>query len=161
MFFKRIISWLSLLTILVSANPVLAQDASQITVTSYSSSGMGFVGKGHCQWWAGSPLSNQNPHLWAGLFVLFLLGSAALVWKFYRQGPAGGAGQGGKLDMLAVELEVKKKRLVAKINELDRKFSRQEISSDGYDKLCARYKTELDKVERKLKLIEELGERQQ
>ncbi|RJQ38213.1 MAG: hypothetical protein C4550_07030 [Nitrospiraceae bacterium] len=162
MFIRRIISGVSLSTILFSAPPVLAKESSQITIASYSSSGMGFVGKGHCQWWAGSPLSNQNPHVWAGFFILFLLGSATLVWKFYRSRKelAAGSGQGGKLNMLAAELEIRKRRLVEKINELDRKFSSQEISSDGYDKLCARYKAELDKIEKKLKQIKELGEQQ-
>lgn len=138
-------------------------NSSQNTITNISSSGIGFVGKGHCQWWAGSPLGSQNPHIWVVFFILFLLGSAAIAWKFYRSRQALPAGteQATKLDKLAAELLVIKNRLKVKVNELNTKFNGKEISSDEYDKLYTRYKTELDKIERKLKQIEELGEQQQ
>lgn len=141
----------------------LTATAGSLIEQGYSPEKIGFHSAGHLQRWANSPLRDQDPHLWTAFFVLFLLGGFTLAWKFYRgrREFAADAGRGSKLDILAAELEGKKNRLAAKIDELDRKFAIRKINSDEYNKLCDRYKSELDRTDRKLKQIKELGERQQ
>lgn len=158
MFFKRIISGVSLLTILVSATPVLAQDSGQSTIASYGSSGMGFVGKAHCQWWAGSPLGNQNPHVWAGFFGAVLVLAIIIIGKLlrYRMTTSQGSQGNRKIDDYTKHLADKHMRLMAKLKDAKEKMEKGDISPQEYAKLRSKYEEMLSDINKKIREVEQL-----
>lgn len=158
MFIRRIISGVSLLTILFSANPVLAQESSQTTIASYSSFGMGFVGKGHCQWWAGSPLGNQNPHVWAAFFGAVLVFVIIITGKLLRNRIRSGQGTQGKrkIDDYTKHLTDKRNRLMAKLNDAKEKMEKGELSSEKHAALNSQYQEMLADIDKKIREVEQL-----
>lgn len=158
MFIRRTISGISLLTILFSANPVLAQESGQITIASYSSSGMGFVGKGHCQWWAGSPLGNQNPHVWVGFLGVVLVFTLFIIGKLLRNRMRTGQGTLGnrKIDDYTKHLTDKHRRLMAKIQDAKDKMEKGEISPREYATLHSKYEEMLSDINKKIREVEQL-----
>lgn len=124
-------------------------------VTSYQPSGMGFVGPGHCQWWAGTPLSNQNPHIWAFIFTLFIAGALFVLWRYTRSKKTA-QDNGSKFDKLYAEMEAKEKRLKLKIRDLEERLVKGTVGQAEYKELSHQYNQQLIQVAIKLKEMKNL-----
>ena len=119
---------------------------------------LGFVGRGHCQWWAGSPLGSQNPHLWSGIivaaivYVIFIL----TVIKKRRGKSSGPKTKGQEIDQYTSHLKEKQERLTNKLTVLKESLNKGEISPREYAKLLVQYEAMLSDINKKLKEITDL-----
>jgi len=123
-----------------------------LDITSYQASGMVFVGSEHCQWWPGSPLGNQNPHLWLGSVVLILVYVIFFLSIIRRKRKRTGS---ETKDAMAIDgytghLASKQKYFINKLAVLEEKMNKGEISPREYAKLHAQYEGMLSEINDKL-----------
>ena len=120
----------------------------------------GLVESGHCHWWGETPLRDQDPHLWAVFFAVIILASALGGGRLLlRKGKGTGGSDAGEKDRISGMLEAKEKRLTAKLQELDQRMDRHDISIDEYDRLHNQYEEMLLDTRTKLKQVKALTEK--
>jgi len=120
----------------------------------------GLVESGHCHWWGETPLRDQDPHLWAVFFAVTILASALGGGRLLlRKGKGTGGSDAGGTDRISGMLEAKEKRLTAKLQELDQRMDRHDISIDEYDRLQKQYEDMLLDTRAKLEQVKALTDK--
>lgn len=142
----------SLIAIISSLPTIAHASENNLSIASYQDSGVGFVGRGHCQWWPSSPFSTQDPHLFAGFLAVLFFGAIVIAWRYSRTPKILPKSDDGtsNLKKLQAEFLAKENRLRKKILDLDEKLANGEIKQPDYDELCYKYKKELEGVRAKI-----------
>jgi len=120
----------------------------------------GFHSASHLQRWYNSPLAGTDPHLWvAGIIILFFAVVAVTGYylrrKYRRQRQRE---KEERLSRMLDDLVIRQKRLLHKIDSLDRQNERGEIDSAEYSSLRQQYMDKLIKIKLKIKELEALEE---
>ncbi len=120
----------------------------------------GLVESGHCHWWGETPLRDQDPHLWAGFFVVIVLAAALGGGRLLlKRGTGTNGADTGERDRISGMLEAKEKRLTAKLQELDQRMDSQGITGDEYDRLQKQYQEQLLDTRAKLEQVKALTDK--
>ncbi len=124
----------------------------------YSSSSSGFHSASHLQKWYESPLASTNPHMWVAVTIILFFAAVAVTGYYLKRKyllqkeKETEERLAGMLDNLVI----RQKRLLAKINALDRQNDAGEISSADYTSLREQYMDKLVKIKLKIKELEAL-----
>lgn len=119
---------------------------------------LGFVGRGHCQWWAGSPMGGYNPHIWSGLIIIVVFAIFILTVIRRRRGEnSGPTTQGQEIVEYSTHLKEKQDRLTNKLSVLKESLNKGEISPREYAKIVVEYEEMLSDINKKIKEINGLN----
>jgi|GEM_PF-3301179 len=126
----------------------------------YNGAKSGFHSNSHLQRWAGSPLRNTDPHMWVGVIIVLFFAAVAAggyyLKKKRQQQKARETEE--RLARMLDDLVIRQKRLLTKIDSLDRQNGKGEISPEDFNSLRKQYMDKLVKIKLKIKELEELEE---
>ncbi|GAV25864.1 hypothetical protein ciss_17970 [Carboxydothermus islandicus] len=107
----------------------------------------------HIQRWKSSPLGNTDPHLWL-VFLLFVVGGIVVALVMLYRSKHDSVDDEEFLKKVK-QLKAKEQEILAKVELLEEKYGKDEVTEEEYQELLSNYKEQLKKIKIELKKLSE------
>ncbi|ABB16088.1 hypothetical protein [Carboxydothermus hydrogenoformans] len=107
----------------------------------------------HIQRWKNSPLGNTDPHLWL-VFLLLVIGGIVVALVMLYRSKHESLDDEEFLEKVK-QLKAQEQEILAKVELLEEKYGKAEVTEEEYQELLNNYKEQLKKIKIELKKLSE------